>query len=129
MKRRVVLVLSALVALTSDACDSAQREWEPFRLRAEALLRAASEPDSARVAELPSGADVATRLAAVNRDEPALLRAAADLHFMAGDRVSRDTVYLTFTFPYGDRIEVMDVGFVRRDSDWRVYYVGYPHRM
>jgi hypothetical protein len=98
-------------------------------VRAEALVRAASQPDSARVAELTSEADVATRLAAVSRDEPALLRAAADLQFKAGDRVSRDTVYLTFTFPYGDRSEVMDVGFVKRDSEWRVYYLGYPNRM
>ena len=115
--------------LMAVTCDARKKDWEPFRARAVALVQAAAESDSAGLRELVGNSDVSNRIEVIRRTEPALLSAATGLHIRWGHKVSPDTTYVSFSFPYRGDSEVMDVGFVNQGGRWRAYYLGFPNRM
>jgi hypothetical protein len=127
--RRVPSCLRIACALLFGASACGRTEWEPGRTQAETLLRAAALADSGAVASISASPDVAARLAAIRRDEPAILSDARQLEVLRASSFSPDSAYVTFVFAHRGRREHLDVGFVRQLGRWRVYYLALPDRM
>jgi len=113
-----------LLILASASCEGEQRQHE-FTEPAHHLFTAATSGDSARLNALISDTLVLRDLSVLEQDSPTLMQHASEgLILESVADMWSDSAYVHFRPSQGEPTIGVDIGFVRRNGSWRVYYVG-----
>lgn len=124
-----LLGLIVFLAFANASCDS-YLSWRHAEVRdaAETVFQAAVAGDSSALADV-ANSEVQQQLALIRRDEPALLRAAAErLQFVAAS-VEADTAVAHFFVSVDDTNEEFALRMVRQNGEWRVVKLNVPSRI
>jgi len=92
------------------------------------FLAAAVAGDSLTIRQLTVGEDPASKVVAMQRREPAILRAVSSKKQLQSSVVKGDSAYVAYRFHLGERTEILTIGLVRRGGNWVIYNVGMPSR-
>lgn len=123
MKSHLLLVLPLILVLSCGSDYSVERDL------VRRYLVAAAHRDSATIASLTATNQPMEWALSFQRDEPALVNAAAeDMKILFGER--RDTISaVEFSFPYEGTGESFGVRFVKRAGTWKISHVQLTDRI